>query len=83
MALAELDRLDGLGAHFCRGRVVASDEPDQATSIATLLDKAAPFDDPRHWNRIRSMLSWLQEVEALKPDLVLLDYGAGIEDPGQ
>lgn len=65
--------------HGIRGRVVTGDGPDQATSVATLLDVRSPFrrGGTASAQRLRK---WLDDVYLLSPDLVLLDFGGPEED---
>ena len=61
--------------HGVAGRVLTGDGDDQATSIATLLETQSPFGSDGTASA-DDMLSWLQRVEALAPDVLLLDYGS-------
>jgi hypothetical protein len=65
--------------HGIAGRVVTSDGPDQATSIATLLETSSPF-DATGAATADALDAWLKEVEQLAPDVLLLDYGTDLDD---
>jgi hypothetical protein len=68
--------------HSIVGRVVAGDEPDQATSIAALLDIESPFDSTGQIDAA-DIVAWLEGVTERSPDIVLLDYGGSTEEPTQ
>lgn len=63
------------------GRVVTSDQTT-ASTLAELLPIPSPFADEVLANSRtkdesqRVILEWLQSIEALQPDIVLLDYGS-------
>jgi hypothetical protein len=70
---------DGIGAlglaHGAGARVVLEGAPDAETAVAQLLPLDSPF-SAKGAAPVSDVVRWLAQLVELRPDVVLLDYGA-------
>jgi nucleoside-triphosphatase THEP1 len=69
-------------AHGAGARVVLEGAPDAGTAVAQLMPVESPF-SAEGTTSAREITRWLKQLVELRPDLVLLDYGADAPNAGE